>query len=70
MTEQEPGFEIPEPEMRMPKEELEEMFPEPESPEESTYSELRSEYIEKVGAVAVKSRTRGAAQKRTQAPPK
>ena len=70
MTEQEPGFDVPEPEMRMLKEQLEEMFPEPESSEEFTYSELRSEYIEKVGAVALKSRPRGAVQKRTQSPPK
>lgn len=66
MPEQEPGFEVPAPDMRLPKEELDQLLPQAESMEEPIFKEWRSEFIEKVGTVATRPRTRHApAKKRT-----
>lgn len=66
MEQQNPEFEVPAPDMRLPKGELEQLLPLEESAEAPIFVELRSEFIEKVGTVAVKPRAkRQPAQKRT-----
>jgi hypothetical protein len=71
MEQQNPEFEVPPVDMRLPKEELEVLLPKPESVEEPIFIGWRSEFIEKVGAVATKPRVqRTPAKKRTQSRPK
>jgi hypothetical protein len=68
MEQQNPEFEVPPANMRLLKEELEVLLPTPESIEEPTFREVRSEYI---AVAAVKERTsRQPAKKQAQTRPK
>lgn len=53
-----PEFDIPAPDRRLPKDELELLIPKPEGPHEDTFVETRENFIERAAAIAVKTRTR------------
>jgi hypothetical protein len=68
---QQPDFELPDPSMRLTREELDLLLPQVQGANEETFRETRNDFIKYAGEVAVKPRAqRQPAKKRTQSRPK